>query len=145
VFTSDTEKCHLTVPDDVEHILIQHFQEPPPSLPDRFVEVLKVVVVLKTKAASLQNLFTSSVCLSVINISLAALLAHCSVCLDNYTAWHVCRIEELRMTLLGLPDATHVGSTILPNLDTIYKWTLCSVPKDLNFEPDIELCIHEIL
>jgi len=97
-----------------------------------------------------QHLFTTclphlSVCLSVINISLAALLAHCSVCLDNYTAWHVCRIEELRMTLLGLPDAEHVGSTILPNLDTIYKWTLYSVPKDLNFEPDIELCIHEIL
>ena len=49
------------------------------------------------------------------------------------------------MTLLGLFDAADEGNTILRNLDIIYKSTLYSVPKDLNFTPDIELCIHEIL
>jgi len=49
------------------------------------------------------------------------------------------------MTLLGLPDAAHECSTILPNLDTVYKSTLYSVPKDLNFKSNIELRIHEVL
>lgn len=61
VFISEAEKCHLTVPDDVEHFQILHIQEPPPSLPDCSVQVLVVVVVLQTKAASLQNLLASSV------------------------------------------------------------------------------------
>lgn len=62
VFISDAEKCHLTVPDDVEQVQILHIQEPPLTLPHCFVQVLKVVVVLQTKqTASLQNLFTSSV------------------------------------------------------------------------------------
>ena len=39
----------------------------------------------------------------------------------------------------------HEGSTILRNLDCVYKSTLYSVPKDSNFKPDIELYIHEIL
>jgi len=59
VFISDAEKCHLTVPDDVEQVQILHVQEPPLSLPHCFVQVLIVVVVLQTKAASLQNLFAS--------------------------------------------------------------------------------------
>jgi hypothetical protein len=141
VFTTDAEKCHLTVPNDAEQVHIRHVQEPAPSLPHSFVQVLKVHVVLQTEAACLQNLFTSS----VVNIRLAALLLHCSVCLDNYIVWRVCRIEGLRMTLLGLPDAAHDGSTLLPNLRTIYQSTLYSVPTNLNVKPDIEVCINEIL
>lgn len=53
VFISDAERCHLTVPDDVEQVQILHVQEPPPSLPDCFVQVLKVDVVLQRKAACL--------------------------------------------------------------------------------------------
>jgi len=50
------------------------------------------------------------------------------------------------MTLLGLPDAAHECSTILRNLDTVHKSPLYgSVPTDLNFKPNIELRIHEIL
>ena len=49
------------------------------------------------------------------------------------------------MTLVGLPDAAHEGSAVLRNVGTVYRSTLYSVPKDLNFKPDIESRIHEIL
>jgi len=43
------------------------------------------------------------------------------------------------MTPLGLPDTAHP-----PKLWYCLQSTLYSVPKDLNFKPDIELCSHEI-
>ena len=126
VFISDAEKCHLTVPDDVEHVHILHIQEPPPSLPDCFVQVLIVVVVLQTQS-SLSSEPVYLVCLSVCRKHLTSCttsLPHCNVCLDIYIVLRVCRIEELRMTLLGLPDSAHEFSTNLRNFDTIYKSTL---------------------
>jgi hypothetical protein len=48
------------------------------------------------------------------------------------------------MKLLALFDAEDEGSTILPNVDNIYKSTGCDISKHSHFEPDIDLCVQEI-
>jgi hypothetical protein len=108
------------------------------SLPDCSVQVLIVPVVLQTKATSLQNRFTSS----VVNIWQTSRTVAILQCLSWQLHWRWTSAGSKSFEWRFLDRLWRCRWRLC---DTVYKSTLYGVPKDLNFKPDMELRIHEIL